>query len=200
MSLTRFGGGVANQVWITKECTDVSAEVCAVLHAETDPLRRANAARDCTQRIATEAQVAVGGDGVRCDVKEMMPNHTYVLFTYERLLDVRIVYVPPKSLGNFGGDEDNFEWPRYALLSDRALCPMNEDWLSYHCVHASACGGCCTGTNCTRSVCTPVRVFGVEPIGTRLISHCCERTPPPMALLRRTHPTMCRTLPDRHFK
>jgi hypothetical protein len=35
------------------------------------------------------------------------------LFTYERLRDVRIVYVPPLSLGNFGGDTDNFEWPRH---------------------------------------------------------------------------------------
>ena len=43
----------------------------------------------------------------------MLPNESYVLFTYERLRDVRIVYVPPKSLGNFGGDTDNFEWPRH---------------------------------------------------------------------------------------
>ena len=38
---------------------------------------------------------------------------SYVLFTYERLRDVRIVYVPPLPLGNFGGDTDNFEWPRH---------------------------------------------------------------------------------------
>jgi hypothetical protein len=43
----------------------------------------------------------------------MWPNETYVLFTYERLQDVRIVYVPPQALGNFGGDQDNFEWPRH---------------------------------------------------------------------------------------
>ena len=36
-----------------------------------------------------------------------------MLFTYERLRDVRIVYVPPLALGNFGGDTDNFEWPRH---------------------------------------------------------------------------------------
>ncbi len=40
-------------------------------------------------------------------------NPFQVLFTYERLRDVRIVYVPPLSLGNFGGDTDNFEWPRH---------------------------------------------------------------------------------------
>ena len=50
---------------------------------------------------------------MRCDVQEMWPNESYVLFTYERLQDVRIVYVPPQTLGNFGGDTDNFEWPRH---------------------------------------------------------------------------------------
>lgn len=90
----------------------MSARVCTVLSTEPDPLKRALAARDCTQQIAAEAQAAAA-EGIRCDVKEMMPNKTYVLFTYERLLDVRIVYVPPRSLGNFGGDTDNFEWPRY---------------------------------------------------------------------------------------
>mmetsp|Transcript_34427 Transcript_34427/g.103817 ORF Transcript_34427/g.103817 Transcript_34427/m.103817 type:complete len:533 (-) Transcript_34427:173-1771(-) len=43
----------------------------------------------------------------------MMPNESYVLFTFEQLLDVRIVYAPPQSLGYFGGDTDNFEWPRH---------------------------------------------------------------------------------------
>ena len=45
------------------------------------------------------AQAGGSGDGVRCDVQEMFPNDSYVLFTYERLRDVRIVYSPPKSLG-----------------------------------------------------------------------------------------------------
>ena len=43
----------------------------------------------------------------------MWPDRTYVLFTYERLRDVRLVYAPPMSLGCFGGDTDNFEWPRH---------------------------------------------------------------------------------------
>ena len=43
----------------------------------------------------------------------MWPDKTYVLFTYERLRDVRLVYAPPMALGCFGGDTDNFEWPRH---------------------------------------------------------------------------------------
>jgi len=105
------------ECWITTSCVDVSERVMAVIKAEPDPLKRANAVRDCTQAIAAEAQKVATPDGsegsVRCDVQEMLPNDSYVLFTKTRLLDVRIVYSPPKSLGNFGGDTDNFEWPRH---------------------------------------------------------------------------------------
>jgi hypothetical protein len=105
------------EVWITRGCEDVTSQVLPVVEGEADPLKRANAVRDCTQAIAAKAEAAAKekdpSSGVRCDVQEMFPNESYVLFTQERLLDVRIVYVPPKALGNFGGDTDNFEWPRH---------------------------------------------------------------------------------------
>ena len=84
-----------------------------------DPLLRANKIRDCSQAVAKaeEENLKIAEKGstgtIRCDVQEMWPNESYVLFTYERLQDVRIVYVPSKHLGNFGGDSDNFEWPRH---------------------------------------------------------------------------------------
>lgn len=102
------------EVWITKSCQDVSEQVVSVISSEQDALKRANRVRDVMQEIAqTEQEALQDGGGKRCDVQEMLPNESYVLFTYERLRDVRIVYVPPKSLGNFGGDTDNFEWPRH---------------------------------------------------------------------------------------
>ncbi|CAE7199867.1 dpp11 [Symbiodinium necroappetens] len=106
------------EVWITKSCKDVSKEVTDVIGSEQDPLKRANRVRDVMQEIAQAAQAEkpsgeASDGGKRCDVQEMLPNESYVLFTYERIKDVRIVYVPPKSLGNFGGDTDNFEWPRH---------------------------------------------------------------------------------------
>jgi hypothetical protein len=88
------------ECWITKGCADVSARVLEGLGDGVDGLERANAIRDARQDIAKVAQeaAALGGDasGIRCDVVEMIPDKSYVLFTYKRLLDVRIVYVPPK--------------------------------------------------------------------------------------------------------
>ncbi len=46
-------------------------------------------------------------------VVEMYEGLKYYLFTYLRLSDVRLVYAPPSSIGNFGGEVDNWEWPRH---------------------------------------------------------------------------------------
>lgn len=102
------------EVWITKACVDVS-EKFETARQEADPLRRANLVRDRRQEVAREAEASAPrpASSVRCEVQEMWPDRTYVLFTYERLRDVRLVYAPPMSLGCFGGDTDNFEWPRH---------------------------------------------------------------------------------------
>jgi hypothetical protein len=102
------------EVWITRSCVDVSDKL-AESRAEPDPLKRANLIRNRRQELAREAEVGTTGpaSSIRCEVQEMWPNRVYVLFTYERLRDVRIVYVPPMTLGCFGGDTDNFEWPRH---------------------------------------------------------------------------------------
>ena len=101
------------EVWITRSCVDVSDQLVES-RQEADPLKRANKVRDRRQEIAREAEAeAAAASSVRCEVQEMWPDRTYVLFTYERLRDVRLVYVPPMSLGCFGGDTDNFEWPRH---------------------------------------------------------------------------------------
>ena len=103
------------EVRITRACDDVSERVLAVSRAESEPLARANKVQQVCREIVAEAEAAlVGAEGMRCSVSEMSADKSYVLFTYERLRDVRIVYVPPMSLGNFGGDIDNFEWPRHS--------------------------------------------------------------------------------------
>ncbi len=46
-------------------------------------------------------------------VKEFFAGNQYLLLVYKRYKDVRLVATPPKSLGKFGGDTDNWMWPRH---------------------------------------------------------------------------------------
>lgn len=102
------------EVWITRSCEDVSERMLETVRSEPDPLSRANKVRDRKREIVAEKEETLTSGGFRCEVLDMWAEKSYVLFTYERLRDVRIVYVPPMSLGNFGGDTDNFEWPRHS--------------------------------------------------------------------------------------
>ncbi len=52
--------------------------------------------------------------GLQCEISEMFTGKTYVLFRYKLLKDVRLVYVPPVSIGAYGGELDNWVWPRHS--------------------------------------------------------------------------------------
>lgn len=47
------------------------------------------------------------------EISEMFEGRQYFLFKYLTLLDVRLVYVPPRYIGEFGAETDNWEWPRH---------------------------------------------------------------------------------------
>lgn len=47
------------------------------------------------------------------NVKSYFNGNQYLLLTYKKYTDVRLVATPPKSLGKFGGDTDNWIWPRH---------------------------------------------------------------------------------------
>jgi hypothetical protein len=53
------------------------------------------------------------GKDLRCEIKKMYSGNRYYLFKFKRLKDVRMVYAPPMSIGNFGGEVDNWMWPRH---------------------------------------------------------------------------------------
>lgn len=53
------------------------------------------------------------GNNLEARVIPFFRNNQYLLFVYERYRDVRLVGTPPESIGKFGGDTDNWEWPRH---------------------------------------------------------------------------------------
>lgn len=50
---------------------------------------------------------------ISCDVKSFFEGNKYYVFIYEVFPDVRLVGTPPKSMGKFGGETDNWMWPRH---------------------------------------------------------------------------------------
>ncbi len=96
---------------ITQEIKDVTSGVLDGL-TDTTPQAERNAAIVSKSR-AIEAASGNPDAGIIARVLPMNEGLSYYLFTYFELRDVRIVYSPPKNIGFFGGDPDNFEWPRH---------------------------------------------------------------------------------------
>lgn len=70
---------------------------------------------DKAEQAAIARECSGGDDGVRCDVVSLYGGGVYNLYKYKRYQDVRLVMAPEQSIAFFGGDPDNFEFPRYDL-------------------------------------------------------------------------------------
>jgi len=96
---------------ITESYRDVSKEVLSVVNDKMDLAERTKAIDRKIREIV--AEIEKKNPGKRAEVSEMFAGKTYVLFVYTNLRDIRLVYVPPRSIGEFGGDNDNWVWPRH---------------------------------------------------------------------------------------
>ena len=98
-------------VQITQDLKDVTAEVLSGVTDTMAPQDRAAAIGAKARSL--QAANAKPAEGITAQVMPLNEGLSYYLFTYLTLPDVRIVYAPPKNIGFFGGDPDNFEWPRH---------------------------------------------------------------------------------------
>ena len=62
---------------------------------------------------AIEEKAVKEGKGLRANVKALYYGNQYFLYVYKVYTDVRLVGAPPSSIGKFGGDTDNWMWPRH---------------------------------------------------------------------------------------
>lgn len=97
--------------WITESYADVSDRVLEGANLQSDPGKRADWIKNNIQKIVSEEQ-ALHPD-MDIQISEMFIGRSYTLFRYVKLDDIRLVYAPPRSIGEFGGETDNWEWPRH---------------------------------------------------------------------------------------
>ncbi|MFN9787856.1 MAG: S46 family peptidase [Planctomycetia bacterium] len=93
---------------------DVSAKVESVVQPGMSNAQVAAARRAKLAEIESEAKQKAGA-GFKCEIVTLWQGARYHLYTYKTWDDVRLVFAPEKAIGFFGGDADNFEYPRYCL-------------------------------------------------------------------------------------
>ncbi|MCS7022207.1 MAG: S46 family peptidase [Gemmataceae bacterium] len=100
------------EINVLQEIVDVTAEVQAAVQPGMTPAQAAAARRAVMSRIEKES---LERTGLRSDVVTLYNGALYHLYRYKKYTDVRLVFSPEKAVAGFGGDVDNFEFPRYCL-------------------------------------------------------------------------------------
>jgi hypothetical protein len=96
-------------VSIVQRMDDVTDKVVAQLKDVSEKDRAAK----LQSIFKTLSDEAVKGTHYEAQVREMFKGNAYYLFIFEKFTDIRLVGTPPQSIGKFGGDPDNWVWPRH---------------------------------------------------------------------------------------
>ena len=90
---------------------DVTERVLKGYTPDMSEDQRVEIVKKNSKEIIDEATKA--GKGLRATVEALYYGNQYFLFLYREYADVRLVGAPPSSIGKFGGDTDNWMWPRH---------------------------------------------------------------------------------------
>jgi hypothetical protein len=100
------------EINVLQEITDVTKEVNAAVKPEMKPAEAFAARRAVMGKIEQESLTKTG---LRSDVVTLYNGGLYHLYRYKKYTDVRLVFAPERQIASFGGDVDNFEYPRMNL-------------------------------------------------------------------------------------
>ena len=90
---------------------DVTDEVLKGYKTKMTEEKRSELIAKNTKKI--EEKAVKGNPNLRANVRPLYYGNQYFLFVYKVYTDVRLVGAPPSSIGKFGGDTDNWMWPRH---------------------------------------------------------------------------------------
>ncbi len=101
--------GPGSRVFVTTSVTDVTASVTGNIDAKATDRER----YDLIDRRIKERVAACEKSGQRCNVASFFDGLKYFEIAQMEIRDVRLVYAPAEGIGVFGGETDNWRWPRH---------------------------------------------------------------------------------------
>jgi hypothetical protein len=129
---------IGSEVRVTLSIDDVTNRVLAAMDESMSDLERHDAIEQVMKEIVAETEA---GRDVKCRVAAMHGGLQYKLYTFFEIKDIRIVYAPPLSIGKFGGEIDNWMWPRHTgdfaffrayVSPDGSSAEYSEENVPYH--------------------------------------------------------------------
>ena len=97
---------------VLQSIEDVTAKVQGAVKPGMSAAEAGTAQRAAMSAIEKDCAKSTG---LRCDVVTLYAGGMYNLYRYKKYTDVRLVFAPEFEIAFFGGDPDNFEYPRYDL-------------------------------------------------------------------------------------
>lgn len=98
------------RVWFLSKIEDVTNEILGPLQKGLSEDQRESYINRNINRLSGAKRRATGNT---ISIKPFFGGNQYLLFEYEVYSDVRLVLAPPSNIGKFGGDTDNWVWPRH---------------------------------------------------------------------------------------
>ncbi len=99
-----------SRVYVTLAVSDVTGRMRAAVSADVHGKARVTALEDAEKGIIAQCETQPGH---RCKVASFYGGLQYRLYDQLEIRDVRLVFAPPSSIGKYGGDVDNWMWPRH---------------------------------------------------------------------------------------
>lgn len=93
------------------EMKDVTADINLATKGITDPVKKDKTINVCIAKMIEAASKK--GDDQKVEIEPFYNGKQYIMYTYKVFRDIRIVYSPPLAIGNYGGEIDNWMWPRH---------------------------------------------------------------------------------------
>jgi len=133
--------GPGSRVFVTTKIEDLTPLVTGKLSPKLTDLERNKTIDRTTKQLVEECEKP---GGVRCRVASFFEGAQYIRTTQMEIRDVRLVYAPPLGIGDFGGETDNWMWPRHTgdwsylrayVGKDGKPADYSKDNVPFHPVH-----------------------------------------------------------------